>query len=348
VSSASVLAPAYGVTLGDQLWTSQAVELVVELEAAPLINVARVAFPTSAPLAATLGDAAVIALDGGAGDGSVTVLTGVVRAVTRGLDTTIVECIDAGALLAALRPASTFEQATAASVIGALCADAGVDVGELDPGPTMAAYVADPARSALDHIARLTAWSGALAGVEGNGELATRVVDGAQADLALRYGREIVSLRQRRVAVPVRSQVVAGDPRASSPAPPEASRPTSDFFAGDRPAGPGPGSRWTFEPALRTPESASIASAARQRSATSTQLRTMLHAWLLPALRPGTVVRLDDFPDEVGGGLHWVERVTHRVGPAGSTTTARLAEAGPAFDPMALLASAAGAIGSVR
>lgn len=345
MSPTSLLAPAYAVTLGDQRWTSQALDLVVDLEAAPLVNAARVTFPWSAPVDAAVEDAAVIALDGGAGDGLVTVLTGVVRAVTKGLDSTTIECVDAGALLAALRPASTLERATASSVIEALCGDAGVEVGDLDTGPTLAAYVADPGRSALDHVARLATWSGALASVDGAGTLGTRVVDGAQPDVALRYGREIVSLRQRRVTTSVRSYVVAGEAGASNPAPPEASRPSSDFFAGDRPEGPGPGSRWTFEPALRTPGSASIAAAAKLRSVTSTRLRTTLDAWLLPALRPGSVVRLDDLPDGVGG-VHWVERVTHHLGPAGASTTARLAEAGPAFDPTALLSAAAGALGS--
>ena len=118
-----------------------------------------------------------------------------------------------------------------------------------------------------------------------------------------------------------------------SAAPPDAARPTSDFFAGDRPDGPGVGTRWSFEPALRTPDAAAVAGAARGRTAGSLRHRTTLDAWLVPALRPGTVVRLDELPDGLAAGPHWVERVVHRVGPGGATTSARLAEAGRRLRP---------------
>ena len=87
--------------------------------------------------------------------------------------------------------------------------------------------------------------------------------------------------------------------------------------------------------------------APRGRTAGSLRHRTTLDAWLVPALRPGTVVRLDELPDGLAAGPHWVERAVHRVGPGGATTSARLAEAGAAFDPLALLGSLAGAVGSL-
>ena len=214
----------------------------------------------------------------------------------------------------------------------ALCADVGVDVGPVDTGPTLTAYVADPTRSALDHIARLAAWSGALASIDGDGRVTTRVVDGAQPDVALRHDREVLRISQRTVAGAT-TYVVAGEAGAGSAAPPDAARPTSDFFAGDRPDGPGVGTRWSFEPALRTPDAAAVAGAPRGRTAGSLRHRTTLDAWLVPALRPGTVVRLDELPDGLAAGPRWVDRVVHRVGPGGATTSARLAEAGAAFDP---------------
>jgi hypothetical protein len=345
--SSSLLSPAYELTLGDQRWTSQAVDVGVSLAAAPLLDRVTVTLPPAAPVDAAPGDPATIALDGGSGDGLVTVLTGTVRAVARGDRAIVVECVDAGAALAAYRPATTFEQTAAASIVRSLCSDVGVDVGPLDSGPTLAAYVADPSRSALDHIARLAAWSGALASVDGDGTLTTRVVDGSQPDVALRNDREVLHAFQRKVVAAYESYVVAGESAASSTAPPDAARPTSDFFAGDRPDGPGAGSRWAFEPALRTARDAAVAGAARQRAATSTRHRTTLDTWLLPALRPGTVVRLDELPGGMASGPHWVERVTHRLSPSGGMTRCRLAEGGPAFDPLALLGSLAGALGSL-
>lgn len=345
--SSSLLAPAYAITLGDKRWTTQALDVMISLDAAPLIDRVRITFPAAAPVDVAPDDPVAIELDGGSGDGPLAVLTGTVRAVARGLRSITVECVDAGAVLAAYRPAATFEQTSAASVVKALCGDVGVDVGAVDAGPNLTAYVAEPGRSALDHIARLASWGGALASVDGDGRVTTRVIDGSQPDVALRHDREVLQLSQRKVAAPIASYVVAGEAGASSESPPDAARPTSDFFAGDRPDGPGAGSRWSFEPVFRTPDSAAVAGAALSRAATSTRHRTKLDAWLLPALRPGTVVRIDNLPDGLAGGPHWVERVTHRLGPNGATTHARLAEGGPAFDPMALLGSLVGAVGSL-
>ena len=345
--ASSVLAPAYTVTLGNQRWTTQALDVTIVLDAAPGLDRAVVTFPAAAPVSAAPNDSATFELAAGTGDDPVPVLTGTVRAVTRADRTITVECADAGAVLAAYRPGTSFEQTSAASVVRALCDDVGVDVGPVDTGPSLTAYVADPTRSAFDHIARLASWSGALASVDGDGRLTTRVVDGVQPDLALRHDRELLRISQRKVAAPVAEFVVAGEAGASSASPPDAARPTSDFFAGDRPDGPGPTVRWSFEPALRTPEAAAVAGAALRRTATSRRHRTTLDAWLVPALRPGMVVRLDELPDGLAAGPHWVERVVHRVGPGGATTSAHLAEAGAAFDPLALLGSLAGALGSL-
>lgn len=340
MTGSSVLIPAYTVTLGNQRWTEQATELTVVLNAAPAVNRATIRFPASAPVAAQPGDPAVVELDGG--EGAVAALTGTVRALSHTGRAIVVECTDAGVTLANYRPATSFEQTSAASVIRALCADVAVDTGALDSGPTLNAYLADPTRSALDHICRLADFSGAMTAVDGDGRLTTRVIDGVQPDLALRHDREILAISQRLISNPISAQVVAGESGATSASPPDAARPTSDFFAGDRPPGPDADSRWTFEPVLRTPDTAAVAGAARARQATANRRRTFLNAWLVPGLRPGAVVRLDELPDGLTAGPHWVDRVVHRIGPGGATSDARLAEAGPAFDPMALLLGAIG------
>jgi hypothetical protein len=345
MTGSSVLTPAYTVTLGNQRWTTQATSLTVVLNAAPAVSLATIGFPASASLEAQPDDPAVVELDGG--EGAVAVLTGTVRALSHTGRAIIVECADAAITLANYRPATSFEQTSAASVIRALCADVDVDTAVVDSGPTLTSYVADPTRSALDHIHRLACFSSAMAAVDGDGRLSTRVIDGVQPDLALRHDREVLDIAQRLVTGPVFAQVVAGESGATSTSPPDAARPTSDFFAGDRPKGPGVDSRWTYEPALRTPDAAAVAGAARARHAAAARRRTYLRTWLVPALRPGAVVRLDELPGGLTAGPHWVERVVHRVGPAGATSESRLAEAGPAFDPMALLGALAGAIGGM-
>ena len=85
-------------------------------------------------------------LDGG--DGAADVFSGDLDGTERLLDVTAAYAIDAGGLLARTRPAVTVEQATSATVIRALCDEAGADVGQLDDGVQLAYYAADPTRTA--------------------------------------------------------------------------------------------------------------------------------------------------------------------------------------------------------
>lgn len=340
------LEPAYELTVGNQRWTAQAVTIVLELAPAPSLNVLTVGFPARAPLDAGPDDDVSLVLDGG--EGAETVFTGTVESIARTDRTITLRALDGGGALAAFRPAVTFEQATAGSVIQGLCDDAGVATGSIEDGPTLTYYAADPSRTALDHVARVAGWGGATAVVDGDGHLSSRVVDGSQPELALRFGREPVALRQQRSASRTQAFTVAGEAGASTPSAPEAVRPTTDFFAGDRPEGPSASVRWSFEPALRTPEVAATAGAAQGRLYASARHRSDLTAWLLPVLRPGTVLSFEDVPDGLARGPFWVERVRHSLHPAdGGVTRARLSEGGESFGPGSLLAGLAGAIGGL-
>jgi prophage tail gpP-like protein len=339
--SSSLLSPAYELDIGSQGWTQQLLRLDVQLLAAPLLDGVVARLPAGAPMDAALGDPVTLSLDGG--EGSQDVFTGVVSSIRRDGRTTTVSAIDAGGALAALRPAATFEQATAGTVIGELCADAGVGAGEIEDGPTLAFYVADPGRSGLEHVARLASWAGALAAVNAAGELDVTVVVGADPDVALRYGREVLALDATELAAPVESFVVAGEAGAGDAAQPESLRPTHDFFGGSRPDGPSKTAVWSWEPALRTPAAARAASSALTRTYASGRSRATLCAWLAPALRPGTVLEIQDVPDGLPGGPFWIDRVSHTLSAHGAATRARLWAAGDAFDPSALL----GAIGAL-
>src|SRR5207244_5585103 len=125
----------------------------------------------------------------------------------------------------------------AGTVIRALAGDAGVDVGDVDDGVPLAFYVADPARTALDHAARLAGWSAALVRVDADGRLVATAVGATQPDVALRYGREVLGLAQTDRAADVDAFTVAGEAGAGSTGAPEALRPVADFFAGNRPGG---------------------------------------------------------------------------------------------------------------
>ncbi|HEY6235055.1 MAG TPA: hypothetical protein VIW69_08170 [Candidatus Elarobacter sp.] len=341
----SLLAPAYALVLGSKRWTQQVLSLDLELELAPRLDSLTVRLPRSAPFDAGLGDAATLDLDGG--EGSETVFTGTIAAVEYGYDEIRVRVLDGGAALAQARPATTYEQAPASQVVTELCGDAGVDVGDLADGPTFVFYAAEPSRTAFEHIARVCAWAGAIVRFTSDGALESVVLNATSPDLALRYGRELVALRQRRLPAPVDGFVVAGESGASSASSDDALRPTTDFFGGDRPDGPGATSRWSFAPALRTATDAATAGAALKRQYAATRERGTFDAWLLPKLRPGTVLEIQDLPDGFSQGPYWIEAAAHRVTPRGATTRARYVKGGDSFDPSALAGALAGAIGGL-
>lgn len=341
----ALLTPAYTLTLGSQRWTQQVLALELELELAPRLDALTVRLPAEAPLDAGLGDDASLELDGG--EGSESAFTGTIAAIERGYREIRVRVLDGGALLAQSRPATTYENSSASRVVSALCGDVNVSTGSLADGPDFAFYAAEPSRSALEHVARVCAWGGAIVRFTPSGDLESVVLNATSADLALRYGRELIALRQRKAPAPLDGFVVAGEGGASSASSPDALRPTTDFFAGSRPDGPGPTSRWAFAPALRTAKDAATAGAALQRLYAATRERGTLDAWLLPKLRPGTVIEIHDLPDPMAQGPYWIESVRHRVTPLGATTRARYVKGGDAFDPSALIGALAGALGSL-
>jgi hypothetical protein len=341
----SLLQPSYALTLGSQLWTEQLLSLRVELFPAPLLDVVTARLPALAEPDAAVGDPALLSLDGGEGESDV--ISGTIASMRRGFSELTVTVLDGGGTLAAYRPASTFENVTAGTLITSLCADVGVTTGDVEDGPMLTFYVADPARTALEHVARLAEWSGALARFTPEGELEAIVVNGAEPELALRYGRELLSFDDEELDAPIESFVVAGEAGVGDASAPEALRPTTDFFAGNRPDGPSATAVWRFEPALRTASSAQAASASLQRLYNSGRRRTSMQTTLLPALRPGMVLEIQELPDGLGGGPSWTESVEHRLSPAGATTRARLSQGGAAFDPSSLLGSLAGAVGGL-
>jgi hypothetical protein len=338
------LGPGCTVTLGDQQWTSQVLALDVLLAAAPLAGSASVRLPALSPVAAEPGDPAIIELDNG--EAAATVFTGTVTAVRRELAGTTVSAVDAAGMLARYRPSTTYEKVNAATVIRNLAGDVGVNIGDLDDGVALTWYAADPLRTALDHVARLAAWSGALARVDADGRLVATSVGATQAEVALRYGREVLALERTHRAREIEGFTVAGESGAGSADVPEALRPASDFFGGNRPDGPDAGHRWSFEPALRTTEAAGTASAAAMWRYTAGRQLGTLTAFLQPGLRPGGVIEIQDLPDPLSTAPVWLDRVRHRLGPDGAWTTARMYAGGPAAGG-GLLGSLAGTAAAV-
>jgi hypothetical protein len=340
-----LLAPAYELTLGTQLWKQQALEIEVRLACAPQVDRLSVRFPAAAPLSAAAGDPAALVLD--SGEQRETVFTGIIDSIRRSFDEIRVVALNAGGMLARFRPSVTYEQITAGTVIRNLAGDAGVDVGDLEDGAELTFYVADPTRTAWEHVARLAAWGGALTSVSEDNKVECSVIDATQAEVALLYGRELLWLQADRFDSAVDGWTVAGEGGAGSSSAPEALRPCTDFFAGNRPQGPGPAQRWRFEPALRTARAAGTAGAALQRQYGASREAGQLRAFLQPKLRCGTVLEIQQLPDGLPAGPLWVAGVSHTLGRQGTFTTARFYKGGDSFDPLALLGSLAGVVGGL-
>jgi hypothetical protein len=336
----SLLQPGYTLTLGSQEWTQQAMCVEVSLGAAPSVGVLRATLPASAPLSASVGDPAKLKLDNGESEADV--FAGAVDSIRRGFDCVTVTALDAAGALARFRPALTFEQVTAGTVVRDLCGEVGVDVGDVDDGVSLAFYVADPSRTALEHAARVCGWGGALARVTPDGKFETLVVNATQPELALKFGRDLLCLRQGETGDGVESFVVSGESGAGSTSAPEALRPSTDFFAGSRPDGPGSKSRWRFEPALRTAQAAGTAGAALQRVYTSSRKRGVFESLLRPDMRVGSVFEVQELPEGLAKGPFCASRVRHRLAPEGCVTRVSFLQGGDSFDPLALLGSLAG------
>jgi hypothetical protein len=338
----SLLKPGYTLTLGNQQWTQQLLTLELKLAGAPLLDVLTVALPFRAPISASPGDDAKLSLNNG--EGNEDVFTGTIDSIRHSFDQIRITALDAGAKLAQYRPATTYEQITAGTLIRNLCGDVGADTGNIDDGPSLAFYAADPSRTALEHIARVCDWSGAMGRVSAGNEVESVVVNGTTADLALKYGRELLGLDQSRFFSSINSFVVAGESAAGSTDSPDALRPTTDFFAGNRPDGPSAGNIWRFEPALRTAQAAGTAGAARSRLYKSGRQGGTLEAFLQPKLRPGTVFEIQELPEPLLKGPFWIRDVTHRLSRERSYSRACFNIGGSDFDPAALLGSLLGSL----
>lgn len=301
---------------GNKRYESHVSALRVELGLLPGVNSASARLPRAVPVDAAPGDPADLSLDNG--EEETLVLTGLTRSVSRGLAETQVTAVDAGAALAATRPAASYSVMTAGDVIRGLASEAGADFGRNTLGTEqLASYVASQGRTGAEHVARLALYGGGIAMVDADGSLAAISYPEPPATRALRYGREILSYQTTDTApgtstVPVGAGAApAGDPRALLPA--------TEAISGAAPE-PSATVRWRPEAALRSQGAQRAAlDAVDSAHGANGQLLTAT-CWLLPALRPGELIEVQDLPDGRSGGPWLVTHVQHRIGAMGAMT----------------------------
>ncbi len=337
------LSPAAVVTLGNLAYESHAAQVTATLTALPGVDTFTAFLPPAARVDAAPGDDAKLELDGG--EGPETVLTGKLRSIARGLRGTRVVVSDGGAELADFRPAATYEKQAAKEVVRALASDASVDIGSLDLDLPLAAYVAHQRRTAAEHVADLARLAGATAAFDAEGRLRVAPRPG-RPDIALRYGREFLDYEVRQRPGLQARLVAAGAGPAGSAEAPNALRPSLKPLPGGVPP-PGPDAVWTAAPVLRTPKAALVASQAAEDEAAAAATSVRATCFLLPKLRPGTALEVQELPDGLPAGPWLLTRVVHRLTPAGGGTTHFEGISAGAGGATGLLASALAAAGGL-
>lgn len=310
------LALAINARFGNKRYESHVSALSVDLGLLPGVNSITARLPRAVPVDAAPGDPADLTLDNG--EEEALVLTGLTRSIARGLAETQVTAVDAGAALAATRPASSYSAMTAGDIIGGLAGDAGADMGRSTLGSErLESYVVMQGRTGAEHVARLALYGGGIAMVDADGSLSAIAYPQPPASRALRYGREIMAYQVTdtapgALAVPIGSG--AGPAGA-----PNALMLSTEAISGGAPD-PSATVRWRPEAALRSQGAQRAASEAADSAHGASGQKLTATCWLLPALRPGELVEVQDLPDGISGGPWLVTHVQHRVGPMGATT----------------------------
>jgi hypothetical protein len=338
------LAPSCSITLGDLRYDGHALELLVTLSVLPGVNSFRVDLPVTTTVTCQPGDPARLDVNGG--DGQTTVLAGTVRSVSRSLSRVRVTAADAGADLASVRPVITVTGQSGADVIARLAEEAGVTVGDHDFDLPLGAYTTQQGRTASEHVAYLAGLGGAVAMVDADNTLAVRARPSGPADQALLYGRELVECEVRDYPVRAARVPIGNGPSGQADAP-DALRPTAGPLP-EEAAAPGRDARWVAAPVLRTPKVAVAAGEAYAKAQGGAARRLRARGFLLPALRPGMAIEIQELPGSIADGAWLLTRVVHRLRPhdAGTTTLEGESLAPPAGMP-GLLASAVAAVGSL-
>ncbi len=338
------LAPALSVTLGSLRYDTHAAAAGICLAMLPRGSSAEIALPSNVRFEASTGDKAVVSLDGG--EGAQTVLTGKVQSIRREFELIRVILTDTGDL-AGYRPSATLEGQDAQSVVNKLASDVSVSTGNVDIDLDLAVYVAHPGRTAAEHIAKLAELAGGIAYTDGDGSLNVKQKPSGPADSALKYGREVMTYETRSADALSPQRFAMGFGPAGSGGADDALRPSVDAIPGSASDG-GVGVWRVPTPVLRVPSAATTASGALQSIAAAQAERVTAHCFLLPTLRPGNVIEVQELPDGLSSGPWLITRVEHSFERGFGTTRfwGETASAGPSLLG-GLLGAAAGAIGGL-
>ncbi len=333
------LVTAASATLDRLRYTVQIRSVSAELALFPGVNRAELVIAAGVDVEASPGTSAIVELDGG--EGAVTVITGTVDHIDRRSDGTVVSITDGGAALAGVRPQETYNGLPAMQIITKLAQLADVETGPIVAATQTSAYVADPRRTGLQHIAALADRAGGVATVDGDGRLSVLPWPVGLPTAAMRYDREFTSLSTSTHRPRHEFAVVGAGGSGAALAPDSWVVNTGAVTNADDPS---PTRTWRADAVLRTPTD--VDQANRNTSARRAAATRRLHGecWLQPARRPGDVVQIQEteHPEQAGPWL--LTSVHHELGWDRACTVLYGVSAGETSD---LLGAAAGAIGGL-
>ncbi|GEK21059.1 hypothetical protein [Cellulomonas xylanilytica] len=331
------------VTLDDLRYTVQVRSVAAELTLLPGVNRVEVAIAAGVDVPAAAGSRASVELDGG--DGGAVVVTGVVDHLERATTGAVVVITDAGAALAAARPAETYNGLTGVQVVGRLADLASADTGLIAALTQTAAYVADPRRTAAEHVAAIARRSDAVAAVDADGRLTVVAWPVGLPTAAMRLDREFTSFTTS-AHQPGHDFAPVGAGGSGAALAPDAWVPSTDAVTGAD--DPDASRSWSPDAVLRTRTDVDLAArgAASRRAAATIRMRGT--CWLQPARRPGDVVRIDETTSADQAGPWLLVSVRHELAPGVATTVLEGVAAGAADDLLGgLLGAALGGVGGL-
>jgi len=309
-----MLIPAFQLRLGDKIYGPQVATLVLRRARLPATDRLEVRLPSAAAVSAAPGDEVSLELDGG--EGSQTVFTGRVALIRRRFDAVEVVARGGADRLAHARPVLALAKVTAGEAIRRLADAAGVAVAEVAGGPTLAVYALDGRATALAEVARLAAFTGATAFLDGEGRLVVSDPAVLAEPLPLRYGREILEAEATEGEDSGPAPVVTGE--GGDPGGEQARWIIADFNRGSPPATDAPR---VAMPELRTRADAQAAAAAIANASRARARAVRLTTFLIPGIAPGTRLAIAQMPGTVNLAQATVHQVQHSVTADGMALT---------------------------
>jgi hypothetical protein len=304
-------------TLGNKLYDQQTVGFRLRRSQLPVLDRLEVFLPAAVQFDASPGEDCSLDVDGG--DGEATVFTGKLTGIRRTLTGLILTAHNGGLQLARYRPAGSFETMTAGQVIDSLCGDADVTVAKRVDGPMLALYATDGRTSAAEEIAKLALDAGAAAAFSGDGELHVTEEGGPAGEMALRYGRELMSVESGQMFDRYPAITVSGE-GGGDPSSPEGRWVIADFSSGSAPAA-GVSDRIIAAPEIRTTDDAGTAAAALTQRRNMALSPVKLCLWMNPKIEPGMRLELAEMPAALPLSECRVTQLVSTFLPGGPMTT---------------------------